>query len=445
MDSILILTTDRTYGRYLQNLSDQLYPGLHSVVKNPADFDPKGFQSGTIVVDHEDLYDGIKKKLGENGSVSFIVLAEKPEAAEEKDNCRVLPKPLDGDRFLQALFQGRGGKQSSPHTNMISDKLLNSLLVGSSSAMKQIRSNILRVSDTALPVLIQGETGTGKGVVARSLHNCSSRSQHPFMEINCANVPSALLESELFGHKLGAFTGAWKDKLGKLQLAADGTVFLDEISEMSPHMQAKLLQVPQEGEFSPVGGTDDIKVDIRIIAATNAELKKLIAQSRFRSDLYYRLAVISVMIPPLRERQEDVEILSTYFLEKYSRKYGKKSISVSEKLKRMLERYHWPGNVRELENMIKTLVVMESEELIVEELQTKLEKNGFGSFPFTTDASPDGQGFSLKEATEKAVKKAEKQLIDKAIARTRGNKKRAAKLLSISYKSLLNKTKAYGL
>lgn len=446
MSNILILTTDNSYGRYLKNLSDLQYPGLEAVVKGPGEFDPNRFRAGMVVVDREDLFDDVKRKFTGNGEIAYIVLSEKPETRLEMQNCKVLHKPLDGGHFLQALFEGVDSTRVTKQKVNAAGKAIDSLVVGSSPAMTAIRSNIQRVGDTGLPVLIQGETGTGKGVVAKSLHNFSSRHGNPYIEINCANVPSSLLESELFGHKLGAFTGAWKNKPGKLQLAANGTVFLDEISEMSPYMQAKLLQVLQDGEFSPVGSTEDIRVDIRVIAATNAELKKLIANSGFRSDLYYRLAVISLLIPPLRERREDIELLTTYFLEKYSRLYEKKSRSLSEKLRRLLDQYHWPGNIRELENMIKTLVVMESEELVFEELQGKLEKNSYGPvWQFPADLYQDDRDFSLREATENAVKKAEKHLIGKAITRTKGNKKQAAKLLSISYKSLLNKTKTYGL
>jgi two-component system response regulator AtoC len=266
------------------------------------------------------------------------------------------------------------------------------------------------------------------------------------MEINCANVPAQLLESELFGHKVGAFTGAWKDKPGKFELASEGTVFLDEISEMTFHMQAKLLQVLQEGEFSPVGSTEDILVDIRIIAATNAELESLIAKSQFRSDLFYRLAVISLVMPPLRERPEDIELLSTYFLEKYSSLYAKKSRRLSDKMKKMQAGYLWPGNVRELENMIKTVVVMESEDMVLEELQQKLEKNGLEPLPAPGgDGGQEPEDLSLKQARNRALRHAEKQVIAKTISRTRGNKKQAAELLQISYKSLLNKTKIYDL
>ncbi|MCF8104154.1 MAG: sigma-54 dependent transcriptional regulator [Desulfohalobiaceae bacterium] len=446
MDHILIFTRDRAYGKYLKDLSEQLNSGVETIIKEPDAVDPEKFLSAMVVVDTEDLFECVENKFRGNDAVTYIVLSSNQESTLKRKCCRLLHKPLDGRLFQQALSQGLDPRGEKKHKGNGKGRVLEPLVVGSSAAMKTIRSNILRVGDTDLPVLIQGETGTGKGVVARTLHNFSSRNQNPYLEINCANVPSSLLESELFGYKLGAFTGAWKDKLGKLQLAANGTVFLDEISEMDSYMQAKLLQVLQGGEFSPIGSKEDIWVDIRIIAATNAKLKELIAKSRFRSDLYYRLAVISLLMPPLRERKEDIEILCTYFLEKYSCLYGKKSRRLSERLKKMLEHYHWPGNVRELENIIKTLVVMESEEVILEELQMKLEKTGLKPLYFTpADLFPDNKEFSLKETTEKAVKMAEKHLIDKAISRTRGNKKKAAELLCISYKSLLNKTKTYGL
>lgn len=446
MDHVLILTRDQAYGRYLLNLSEQLDSDVKFFVKDPDTFNPKKFYNSMIILDQDEIFDNVLHKFRGKSEEAFIVLTDKKETNFGMQNCKVLQKPLDAKYFVQTVSERLDTKRIVNDEAKNKGKALESLFVGSSPAIQEIRSNILRISDTDLSVLIQGETGTGKGVVARSLHSFSSRSENSYIEINCANVPPTLLESELFGYKQGAFTGAWKDKLGKFQLATNGTVFLDEVSEMSPHMQAKLLQVLQEGEFSPVGSIEDIMVDIRVIAATNAELKELIAQSRFRSDLYYRLAVISLLMPPLRERKSDIELLTTYFLEKYCRFYEKKSIRISDRLKAIFDRYQWPGNVRELENMIKTLVVMESEELVLDELQLKMEKSSLGSlYPGYAELYKDHKRFSLKEVTESAVKKAEKQLIDKAITKTRGNKKLAAELLSISYKSLLNKTKIYGI
>ena len=317
--SILILTRDRSYGRYLAHLSAQYDPHLKTAVADPAADALQDRPQGLIVLDQDVGSEALRTPAQGDGAFPCIILSEKDEVQCRRRNCRVLTKPMDSVAFVQAISEGldggfRGGKKGKPLQTG-----LETFMVGASPAMKKIRSHIEHVSNTSLPVLIQGETGTGKGVLARTLHSLSPRNGKPYMEINCANVPSQLLESELFGHKIGAFTGAWKDKPGKFELASEGTVFLDEISEMSFHMQAKLLQVLQEGEFSPIGSTKDILVDIRVIAATNAELEDLIAKAAFRTDLYYRLAVISMVLPPLRERQEDVELLSNKFIEKYRR------------------------------------------------------------------------------------------------------------------------------
>ena len=444
--NILILTRDRSYGRYLEHLSAHFDPKLKTVVADPAACNFHKWPHGLVVLDQDDGYETLRFQSPDDGAFPCIILSDKADQTCHRKNCRILSKPMDSVAFVQAVSEGLKGRFKTGKQEKPVSAALDTFMVGSSSAMKKIRNHIESVSDTSLPVLIQGETGTGKGVVARTLHGLSSRNGKPYLEINCANVPAQLLESELFGHKIGAFTGAWKDKPGKFELASQGTVFLDEISEMSFHMQAKLLQVLQEGEFSPVGSTEDILVDIRVIAATNAELENLIARSLFRSDLFYRLAVISLVMPPLRERPEDIELLSTYFLEKYSSLYAKKSRRLSEKMKKMQACYLWPGNVRELENMIKTIVVMENEDMVLEELQQKLDKNGLEVlFPLGAASEQDSGGFSLKQATDRAVQHAEKQVIAKAISRTRGNKKQAAQLLQVSYKSLLNKTKMYEL
>ncbi len=446
--NVLILTRDRSYGRYLEHLSAQSDPNLTTVVAHPGagDGDLRKWSRGLVVLDQDDGVEALRQQARGDGAFPCIILSEKAGLQCSRTNCRVLTKPMDSLAFIQAVSDGLQGRFEAGPKGRPGSPDLDTFMVGASTAMKKIRHHIQSVSNTTLPVLIQGETGTGKGVVARTLHRLSSRSAKPYMEINCANVPAQLLESELFGHKVGAFTGAWKDKPGKFELASEGTVFLDEISEMTFHMQAKLLQVLQEGEFSPVGSTEDILVDIRVIAATNAELESLIAGSQFRSDLFYRLAVISLVMPPLRDRPEDIELLSTYFLEKYSSLYAKKSRRLSDKMKKLQAGYLWPGNVRELENMIKTVVVMESEDMVLEELQQKLEKAEPESLPAPVgEDEQDPDGFSLKQARDRALRHAEKQVIAKTISRTRGNKKQAAQLLQISYKSLLNKTKYYDL
>src|SRR6188768_287806 len=242
------------------------------------------------------------------------------------------------------------------------------MLFGNSAAMAEVRDLIERVSDTDVTVLIRGESGTGKELVARALHEKSLRKDKPFVKVNCAALPTELLESELFGFEKGAFTGAIQHKPGKFEFANHGTIFLDEIGEMSFPLQAKLLQALQDGEFSRLGGKADVQVNVRLIAATNKDLEHAVASGQFREDLFFRLNVVSINLPPLRERREEIPILSDYFLKKYSVQYNKPYSELSQETMNLLMDYDWPGNIRELENLIKRTVVLASEAPIRKEM-----------------------------------------------------------------------------
>ncbi len=312
-----------------------------------------------------------------------------------------------------------------------------------SQKMKQVKGIIDRVANTDVTVLIQGESGTGKEVVARSVHLNSFRRDQPFIKVNCAALPSELLESELFGYEKGAFTGAYRQKLGKFDLANGGTIFLDEISEMSLSLQGKLLQVLQDREFSRLGGKRDVHVDARVLVATNQNLEEAIRQGRFREDLYYRLNVVNITLPPLRERKEEIPIFVQYFLDKFNKKYGRKLNPVSQRLMKIFEQYHWPGNVRELENAIQRIVVLGGEKLIADELTPSLTGN---STPPFGGELPDQQVWpTLKGVHREALIKAEREVIVKALGMTNWNRKKAAGLLNISYKALLYKIRECGL
>src|SRR5207248_10752495 len=237
-----------------------------------------------------------------------------------------------------------------------------------STRLAEVRYLVDRVADTDVTVLVRGESGTGKELVARALHASSLRRDKPFVKVNCAALPTELLESELFGFERGAFTGAIQHKPGKFEFANRGTMFLDEISEMSPALQAKLLQVLQDGEFSRLGGKHDVHVDVRTIAATNRDLERAVAEGQFREDLFFRLNVVSIELPPLRERREEIPILTDYFLKKYSVQYNKPHTDVSADTMRLFMDHDWPGNVRELENLIKRAVVLGSEAPIRKEI-----------------------------------------------------------------------------
>src|SRR5262245_19892260 len=242
------------------------------------------------------------------------------------------------------------------------------MLFGNSEPMAEVRDLIERVADTDVTVLVRGESGTGKGLVARALYASSLRRDKPFVKVNCAALPTELLESELFGFERGAFTGAIQHKPGKFDFANHGTMFLDEISEMSPPLQAKLLQVLQDGEFARLGGKHDVCVDVRIISATNRDLEQAVANGQFREDLFFRLNVVNIRLPPLRERREEIPLLADYFLRKYSAQYHKPHFEISSGTMRLFMDYSWPGNVRELENLIKRAVVLGTEMAIRREL-----------------------------------------------------------------------------
>jgi two-component system response regulator AtoC len=318
----------------------------------------------------------------------------------------------------------------------------NPLLFGCSEKMRQIQRIIDQVANTDITVLVRGESGTGKELVAREICMRSARRDKPFVKVNCAAIPSELLESELFGFEKGSFTGAISRKPGKFEFANHGTIFLDEISEMHPTLQAKLLHVLQDREFSRLGGEEDVSVDVRVITSTNRQIEKELQNGTFREDLYYRINVVSIHLPPLRERKEDIPELSDYFLRKYSSTFDKLYQPLSKPTLNALLTYSWPGNIRELENLMKKMVVFGNEEYALQNLDPGL------NIPAISVSSNDTgvQGrVSLKKIGKMAAQEAEKQLILKTLLETRWNRKKAADLLEISYKALLYKIKQAGL
>jgi two-component system response regulator AtoC len=308
---------------------------------------------------------------------------------------------------------------------------------------------IEQVADTDITVLIRGESGAGKEVAARSLHRLSSRRDRPFVKVNCAALPSELLESELFGFEKGAFTGAQKRKLGKFEFANRGTIFLDEIAEMSPALQAKLLQVLQDGEFSRLGGESDVQVDTRILAATNRNLEEAVQQGEFREDLYYRLNVVTVQVPPLRERRTAIPLFVDHFLRKFGTEYKKEITQLSPETMEVFMEYPWPGNVRELENMVRRMIVLGNEQTVLQEIGVR--GKGTEEEEPLIDLDALGLGFEngapvdLKAIGKRAARIAEKRVIGRVLEQTRWNRKEAADRLSISYKALLYKMKENGL
>lgn len=326
---------------------------------------------------------------------------------------------------------------------------------GNSERMRAIKLTIERVAPTDATVLITGESGVGKELVARCLHHHSPRRPRPFVKVNCAALPAELLESELLGYERGAFTGAHRQKPGKFELANTGTIFLDEIGDLPFPLQAKLLQVLQDREFSPLGGQRDIRVDVRVIAATNKDLRTLVQRGDFRDDLFYRLNVMGIHVPPLRERREEIPILADYFLHKYARQYGREARGLSATTTRIFMEYAWPGNVRELENCIKRIVVLESERWIAQEFTVRAappreavphDESPPGARAARGDGAPGwDQRVGLKEIARRAAEEAEATALREVLEHVHWHRVRAARLLKVSYKTLLHKMKHHGL
>ncbi len=326
------------------------------------------------------------------------------------------------------------------------------VLFGDNRKMREIQEVIEHVADTDITVLIRGESGTGKELVARTLFQRSGRRNGPFVKVNCAALPSELLESELFGFERGAFTGAQRRKLGRFEAANGGTIFLDEISEMHPNLQAKLLQVLQDGRFSRLGGEGDVRVDSRVIAATNRNLEAAVREGSFREDLFYRLNVVTVQIPPLRERRDEIVLLLEHFLRRYSVEYGRTYQTPTQELVDAFQRFHWPGNVRELENLVKRMIVLGTEAPVLQEIEARMAqapqlRNGADRDAPDLERYLRGeiQSLDLKRIGRQAAAIAEKFVIEKVLQRTRWNRKEAAEILQISYKALLYKMKEAGL
>ena len=312
------------------------------------------------------------------------------------------------------------------------------VVFGSSEAMRSLRNRLDKLASANVPVLIQGESGTGKDIIARMIHGLSPWKSGPFVKINCPAIPGTLLESELFGYEKGAFTGAYGSKPGRVEQAHRGTLFLDEISELDLALQSKLLQLLQDGQFCRIGAQEDKKVEVRVVCATNRQLEAEIANGTFREDLFYRINVVNLHLPPLRERRGDIDDLVSYFLDYYNRKYNCRAHPLSADLMAALHKYHWPGNIRELENMIKRYVILGAEEVISGDLVAREQEY------FNPDIILDGP-ISLKKLTRAATRELERKVILKVLQAHHWNRKQAARALSISYRALLYKIRDAGL
>jgi two-component system response regulator AtoC len=410
------------------------------------------------------------------GAADYVVKPDDPEGLGEIALDVAIKNAIEKNRLVSELSELR--QQLSDDEDRT--------VWGNSEKMRGIATVIEQVSDSDVTVLIRGESGVGKELVSRAIHQRSTRRNRPFVKVNCAALPAELLESELFGHERGAFTGAATTRIGKFEQADSGTLLLDEIGEMKPALQAKLLHVLQDGEFTKLGSNKRIQVDVRIIAATNQDLERMLANSEFREDLYYRLKVIELAVPALRERRDEIATLTDFFVARYSRKYNRPARLISDHLRQLFMQYDWPGNIRELENMIKRIVILQDEQLVMHEIERNLQRAAavpvlaaaavpvgaavaavagapMPPLPYIpppppvaveadasdevegSDVAGDPGGGSLAAVAKAAAMKAERAAIEQTLRQVHWNRRKAAQLLGVSYKTLLNKIKECGI
>ena len=408
------------------------------------------------------------------GAADYVVKPDDPEGLGEIALDAAIKQAFERSRLVNELTDLR---------RQLSDDQSEAFIGWSDSpAMRHVALIVEQVADSDVTVLIRGESGVGKELVARAIHQRSTRKNKPFVKVNCAALPAELLESELFGHEKGAFTGAATTRIGKFEQANLGTIFLDEIGEMKPPLQAKLLHVLQDAEFTKLGSNKKITVDVRVVAATNRDLEQMMLHGDFREDLYYRLKVIDAYVPPLRERRDEIAHLTDFFIAKYSQRYNRSVRPLSDELRAMFDSYEWPGNVRELENMIKRFVILQDEQLVIRELaRPRITRSpagqqheyapAFHAPPSTptapppelatpapvgeqddsdadaddTPASPGQDGRRLADVAREAALAAERIAISDTLRQVHWNRRKAAQLLGVSYKTLLNKIKETGI
>ncbi len=352
-----------------------------------------------------------------------------------------ITKPFDTEHLCVLVGRALENRRLRAETDLLRSEILDNHaienIIGVDQKMKELGQMVHKVAGSDASVLLQGESGTGKELFARAIHNLSPRKDGPYITINCAAIPGELLENELFGSEKGAYTGAHARKMGKFEIANSGTIFLDEIGDMEIQLQAKLLRVLQQKTFERLGGTKTVDVDVRVIAATNMDLPELIRQKNFREDLYYRLSVFPLVIPPLRERPGDVHLLVDCFLDKYCREMKKPAKTLTKDAQGIMEKYHWPGNVRELENTIERAVILaEGKKVTPEHLAIRLRR---------TNEIRLRDGAGLKEIGAHAQAQAERGTIIRILKEVRGNKRKCAKILKIDYTTLFDKIKKYSI
>ena len=371
--------------------------------------------------------------------ISAYATAENAVEAMNEGAYDYLPKPFDNRELKQTIAKALSLRTLTNEKKSIDSELKKNLhfgmLVGHSPRMQHIYEVIQQIAPTKTSVLITGESGTGKELIARAIHQKSNRHDKPFVVINCSSIPESLIESEIFGYKKGAFTGASHDKKGLFEAANSGTVFLDEIGELSQPMQVKLLRVLQERAFKPVGTSEDISVDIRIVSATNKKLEEEVINGNFREDLFYRINVVEIKVPPLRERKSDIRALAQHFLDKFSRESGKEITKISSYAVDLLQKYNFPGNIRELENLIERSVALSSTNIILpDSLSLSIHKRRW--IEGVKDRRYDVDDVEKGVALDTILEEIERAYIEKAMKCTNGNKNSAADLLGITLRSL---------
>src|SRR6202158_4581128 len=456
-EKILVVDDEPSIRKYLQTLLEVDGFDVETVSSGNDALEKvnKGERPDFIILDvlmpEKNGIETLKELMQIDRNLNVIMLSCSNEVGTVVEAIRIgahdyLTKPFEKTELDAAMLKSRQKKQLATENQALReycDQITEDLsFLAASPQMVRIRQQILQIAPVDVPVFISGESGVGKEVVARMIHLRWKRRSQPFIKVNCAALPGELLESELFGYDQGAFTGAVRSKPGKFELANKGTIFLDEIAEMSPHLQAKLLHVLQDGQYSRLGARSTVNVDVRVLAATNMDVKEAMRTGRFREDLYYRLNGLSIHIPPLRERTTEIPLLFRHFLAKYSEKYAKPAPDPSKHLLEAALRYPWPGNLRELENFVKRYVILEDDEGSFRE---SLEMTGqqHRTSPREEPAVPKEQG--LKALVRGLKDEAEMEAIADALEKTKWCRKDAAKMLGISYKALLYKMRQFNL
>src|SRR5450755_1471348 len=456
-EQILVIDDEPSIRKYLQTLLEvdgfeveTVSSGKEAIEKVSAGQRPD-FIILDVLMPELNGIETLKELMQIDRSLNVIMLSCSNEVGTVVEAIRIgahdyLTKPFEKTELDAAMLKSRQKKQLVTENKTLREyceQITEDIsFLAASPQMVRIRQQILQIAPVDVPVFICGESGVGKEVVARMIHLRSKRRSQPLIKVNCAALPGELLESELFGFEQGAFTGAVRSKPGKFELATKGTIFLDEIAEMSPHLQAKLLHVLQDHQFSRLGGRQLIEVDVRVLAATNVEIQEAMKSGRLREDLYYRLNVLSINVPPLRERTSEIPLLFRHFLQKYSEKFNKEPMVPSQHLMEAAVRYPWPGNLRELENFVKRYVILEDDEGSFREL---LEMSATRQRISPREEAAPAREQGLKALVRGLKDEAEMEAIADALEKTRWCRKDAAKMLGISYKALLYKMRQFNL